>query len=191
MVNWHDPAVVAADFEAFTKLQHVVGGIFIWEFVITLDYDWSYITGERSWKWTMWASCRLSILAAVILVFVGFDSKSELNCEAWIKFMFIFPYLGILFASALIAVRATAIWDRNIYILLLTVSGLLVQLGVLIRSVAVADARWDPNSNTCSTEDTTHSLPVMSATLAVDAVLLLCMFTGITHIALTVLRRTR
>ncbi|KAI0309085.1 hypothetical protein OF83DRAFT_1180035 [Amylostereum chailletii] len=58
MPNWKDPAFVAADFNVFTKLQHLVIGIYIWEFVTALRYDWSYVTGKRSWRWTMWASQR-------------------------------------------------------------------------------------------------------------------------------------
>ncbi|KAI0309086.1 hypothetical protein OF83DRAFT_1180036 [Amylostereum chailletii] len=189
-INWHDPAVITADFETFIRLQHVVGGIYIWEFVNTLNYDWSYVIGERPWTWTMWERCRLSILASVIIIFIGFDSTSEINCEAWSKLIFIFPYLGVLFASILMGVRGhvvptfdqpltIAIWNRNIYVIGLTALVLLAQVGVLVRSVVVASAKWDPSSNTCFTEDTAHSLPVMSTTLASDVVLLLCMFTGL------------
>ncbi|KAI0319101.1 hypothetical protein OF83DRAFT_851190 [Amylostereum chailletii] len=180
MPKWQDPAILAADSNALVKFQLVVVGIYIWEFVTTLGYDWSYITGWRSWKWTTWLyeGCRLSVLASLTVIAIGFGSLSGLNCKVLIKFTLMFPYLGELFASSLIAVRAIAIWNRNTYIVVPAVSALLAQLCVLISFVVIINPKVDsPESCTINIADET--LPFVIATLVSDIVLFLCMFTGL------------
>ncbi|KAI0319112.1 hypothetical protein OF83DRAFT_851629 [Amylostereum chailletii] len=152
MPKWQDPSVLAADYNALVRFQLVVGGIYIWEFVTTLDYDWAYISGRRSWKWTtlLYEGCRLSVMASMIVISIGFGSPFELNCIVWLKFTLSLCYLGELFSSSLIAIRAhvfpflslisnrspipnsIAIWNRNIYIVVPAISALLAQLCVLV-----------------------------------------------------------
>ncbi|KAH9984308.1 hypothetical protein BJV77DRAFT_199900 [Russula vinacea] len=52
MVNFHDPATIAQDYVGVLKLWHFVDGLFIWEFVTTLDYEWEVIRGKRPYRWT-------------------------------------------------------------------------------------------------------------------------------------------
>jgi len=104
MVDFHNPAVLEDDILALTKLWHLVDGIFIWEFFVTLDYELSVIKGHRQCRWTIWiySLTRLCTLIFVILNMVGFDSSSSINCQLWVIFELIFAYLGIAGASLLI-----------------------------------------------------------------------------------------
>ncbi|KAH8987622.1 hypothetical protein EDB92DRAFT_1948450 [Lactarius akahatsu] len=51
-VNWHDPARVLADLVALIKLLHFLGGVYIWEFVLNLDFEYSILMEERKLTWT-------------------------------------------------------------------------------------------------------------------------------------------
>jgi hypothetical protein len=77
-----------------------------WEFITTLDYEWSVIQGRRPYRWTIWVSIvllglmrptaepqtdviplqvhsltRVATLLAVIVNMIGFDSASPINCQ--------------------------------------------------------------------------------------------------------------
>jgi len=47
MTNWRDPAREVATMFAFIKLTHVMAGLYLWEFVLNLGYDYSIIMGTR------------------------------------------------------------------------------------------------------------------------------------------------
>ena len=82
--------------------------IFSWEFVTTLDYEWSVIRGHRPFRWTIWVSInahstvsvefrcpgpgaklvwqiytltRIFTLITIILTLVGLDATARYNCE--------------------------------------------------------------------------------------------------------------
>jgi hypothetical protein len=57
MVNYDSLVTIAQEFETVVKLWHVVDGIFIWEFITNLDYEWDVIRGNRPYRWTIWV-CR-------------------------------------------------------------------------------------------------------------------------------------
>ncbi|KAI9508046.1 hypothetical protein F5148DRAFT_1199660 [Russula earlei] len=54
MTNFNDPAVILQNFWSVVKLWHAVDGLYIWEFVTTLDYEWSVFKGHRPYRWTIW-----------------------------------------------------------------------------------------------------------------------------------------
>ncbi|KAN0141798.1 hypothetical protein V8E53_000260 [Lactarius tabidus] len=96
MVDFQNPAVIEKDFLAVVKLWHLVDGIFLWEFFITLDYEWSIIRGHRPYRWTIWiySLARVCTLIAVILNMLAFDSSTPINCQVGIIFP-VPPTLGL------------------------------------------------------------------------------------------------
>jgi len=54
MVNYHDPDVVQQDDLVASKIWHAMAGLYFWEFVTTLDYEWSVIRRHRPFRWTIW-----------------------------------------------------------------------------------------------------------------------------------------
>ena len=65
---------------------------------------------------------------------------------------------------------------------MLALAGLsfLAQFALLIHSVVIASATWETEMHGCVLEDSEHaSLPLLSATFAVDTVLLLLMLVGL------------
>ncbi|KZV74190.1 hypothetical protein PENSPDRAFT_749496 [Peniophora sp. CONT] len=182
MVNYEDPAVLAADYLAVIKLHHAFCGLYIWEWAKNLGYEWEVYTGKRPFRWTfpLYLACRYSILGAVINLIIGFNATHPIHCLVWVKFEFLLPYLGVVTASLLIALRAAAIWDFHPAMLTLAGASLLAQLALLIHSVTIATASWATKMQGCVLKDSVHaSLPLLSATFAVDAVLLSLMLVGL------------
>ncbi|KAI0259197.1 hypothetical protein BC834DRAFT_846880 [Gloeopeniophorella convolvens] len=152
MVNWQDPARVAADYLAFIKLIHVMAGILIWDFVVNLPFDMSVFTKKRKLRWTfmLYLGCRWWPILCITVILVGMDVGHKINCvlQRLVK-EFIsqrpaqtFAYLSFIFASALIVLRiwrrakfSTAIWDRNKFAVGLASAAWLASTGSYLQSV--------------------------------------------------------
>jgi hypothetical protein len=115
----------------------------------------------------------------MILLFVGFDTSHQINCSAWIKCVFFFAYLAFVFASGLIVLRIIAIWERNLFVCTISVSGWLAVIGVYIRAIARANAVWDQTENTCVIQNTRDCIEPITITLVEDFLLLALMLSGL------------
>jgi len=181
MVDFQNPAVIERDYLAAMKLYHVVNGVFIWEFFVTLDYEWSVIRGHRPYRWTIWiySLTRVCTLIAVILTLVGLDSSSPINCQLWIIFESIFAYLALTAGSTLIVLRVIAIWNRNRIVVAISMCAWSTNVAFLIHSITELQAAWLPIVNICEVLDTNTSQKNTIATLVSDVVLLLTMLVGL------------
>ncbi|KZV74199.1 hypothetical protein PENSPDRAFT_648204 [Peniophora sp. CONT] len=170
---------------AVSNLSHVVCGIYIWEWIRSLHYEFDFYTGRRPWKQTMWLYliCRYSVLGTIINIFVVLNAQTALNCRVWIKFEILLPYLGLLMASSLIVIRVIAIWNRHPAVVAVSAASMLAQLAVLIYCVTIATdtlGSYSPMVNGCFKVNLVQaSLPALAATFTIDALLLLLMLIGI------------
>jgi len=189
MGNYRDPATVTLDFLTLVKLWHTVDGLYIWEFVITLDYEWSVFRGYRQYLWTIWvySLTRLAALMAVIIHMIGFDTLSLINCQAWITSEIFFAYSAFAGATLLIVIRTIAIWNRNRIIFMITMGIWCTNVGFLIYSIVLLRSdrsSWAPAEGLCVELNTDSSKYNVSATLATDMTLLLIMLAGLLRIHL-------
>ncbi|KAF8264185.1 hypothetical protein EI94DRAFT_510679 [Lactarius quietus] len=181
MVDFHSPAVMEKDFLAVVKLWHVLDGIFIWEFFVTLDYEWSVIRGHRPYRWTIWiySLTRVSALMAVVLNMVGFDSSFPINCQLWVIFELIFGYSGFLGASFLIVLRIIAIWNRNKIAVAIAICAWGTNIAFFVHNIAQIHAKWAPTESVCGVlNPETTKLTIIGALIA-DVALLLTMLIGL------------
>ncbi|KAH8096700.1 hypothetical protein BXZ70DRAFT_896101 [Cristinia sonorae] len=131
----------------YLKLQHVIAGIYFWEFVISLDFDWSFISGRhgRKFRWPIifYFLDRYCLLLAMIGLLVTLDTNRELNCMAFVRFNQFAGNCAVGFASINLAIRTMAIWSQNRYV----ISGLtLLILGhwsIILTGVLIG-SRWAP-----------------------------------------------
>ncbi|EIM84468.1 uncharacterized protein STEHIDRAFT_159139 [Stereum hirsutum FP-91666 SS1] len=181
MVNWLDPTVLANDASANVKLLHVVDGLYIWEFFTTLNYEWSFVSGRRKARWTIWVyvGCRWFTLASVVTNLVGFNVTSPINCQAWIVALLVFSYFSFAFASFLVVLRSIAIWERRLPVSCLVMGIWLTEIAFLIHGVTEGKAIWLPDENTCDVLNTEKARNNVIATLATDVSLLSIMLVGL------------
>jgi len=181
MVDFHNPVIIEKDFLALVKLWHVLDGIFIWEFLVTFDYELSVIRGHRPYRWTIWiySLTRVCALIAVILHMLGFDSSSPIHCQLWVMFELIFSCLAFAAASLLIVLRIIAIWNKNRIAVAIAICTWNTNVAFLIYNIALTDATWEPTQSVCEVLNTETTKGTTFALLITDVVLLLTMLVGL------------
>ncbi|KAF8504759.1 hypothetical protein F5888DRAFT_781973 [Russula emetica] len=180
MVNYHDPVVVLQDNLAVSKIWHAVAGLYFWEFVTTLDFEWSVIQRHRPFRWTIWiyTTTRISTLIAVILFLVGVNVTGRYNCEVETVFQLIFGYLAIACASLLIVLRILAIWNKKKIIIAIAAGAWGINVIFEIQSIVRIRAIWEPGTTCLVPNLHIYELNIL-VTLATDIILLLIMFFGL------------
>ncbi|KAH8987296.1 hypothetical protein EDB92DRAFT_2090765 [Lactarius akahatsu] len=185
-------------FVVTVKLVHVFGGIYIWEWVSTVPFEWEVFTGRRRFRWSFIAYelCRTMALASIITLIAGFNLTHQFNCEAWFRALLVFSYLGVAFSSLLILLRGfvsflppicslpltkcrVAIWGRSLTVLVFTASVWLCNAGTAIFSVMQGSVVWVPAFNTCLITNTTRFRWGMTVNFITDVTLLTVMFAGV------------
>jgi len=173
--------VVASEILAVQKFWHALAGLFIWEFVTTLDYEWSVIQGHRRYRWTIWiySVTRLATLMTVILNLVTLDITAPTNCQVLSTFSFFFAYTTFALSSLLIVLRIIAIWNKHKAIVGLATVLWVTNVSLLILGIARIRAVWVPENSSCSVPNIESGKPNVVSVLVTDIVLLLVMLVGL------------
>ncbi|KAI0281966.1 hypothetical protein BGY98DRAFT_1094577 [Russula aff. rugulosa BPL654] len=181
MVNYDDPVTIAKEFLALVKLWHVVDGIYIWEFLTTLDYEWDVFQGRRPYRWTIWiySLARISALMAVILNMVGFDTTTPINCQVWVTFEVIFAYTAFAAGALLIVLRIIAIWNMKKIIIAIAMTVWLADVALLIHGIVRLRSVWSPLADTCALLNLEITKASVFGSLTTDILLLLIMLVGL------------
>ncbi|KAI9438350.1 hypothetical protein H4582DRAFT_2076946 [Lactarius indigo] len=178
-VNWHDPARVLADLVVLIKLTHFMGGVYIWEFVLNLDFEYSILMGKRKLTWTspLYLGCRWSSLSLITVQFLGFDTSHKINCQAVTVMTFVSAYLTLLFASALIALRITALWEHNKSVIAIAFTSWLSNFVIYVYSTVKSRGGW--TGSVCVIQDTFRTNISTFSTLAMDFLFLTLLLVGL------------
>ncbi|KAN0125617.1 hypothetical protein V8E52_000824 [Russula decolorans] len=169
MVNYHDPDVVLQDDLVASKILHGMAGLYFWEFVTTLGYEWSVIRRHRPFRWTIWiySTTRIFTLIAVILILVDIDDTARYSCE--VKTVFLFALTGT---------ASLAIWNKKKIIIAIAAGTWGINVIFQIQSIVRIRAVWEP-AMSCSVVNWHISELNILVTLATDIILLLIMFFGL------------
>jgi len=181
MTNWQSPALIFAETLSYVKFLHFLGGLYIWEFVLHLEFDFTIFSRERAFRpsFLLYLGARWFPLVIVIMQFALYDSDSSLDCGVYVPFLAFFSYGGFLFASSLIVLRVVEIWERNKIVLGISATTWLTNLGACIYCVAVIHGRTVEGSQFCwasNITDTKYNILFIAIT---NFVLLLLMLTGL------------
>jgi len=179
MTDWKNPTIIIAELSALVKLYHAMGGLFIWEFLVNIEFDYSFFTGRRKFRpsFLLYLGARCCPLFAVIAIFVALDSTHQINCQAYIIFVFIFAHLSFAFASALIVLRIAAIWGLNKIAVSIASAAWLASASSQIHSIAIVHATW--GDSLCEITNTPETKINIIVTGITDWVLLALMFIGL------------
>ncbi|KAJ6475944.1 hypothetical protein C8R47DRAFT_985564 [Mycena vitilis] len=71
MVDWKSGAEIAKDAAAYGKFMYALIGLYIWEWLTSLDFDWDYLLRKRQFRWPMifYFLNRYCLLFALMRVF--------------------------------------------------------------------------------------------------------------------------
>jgi len=159
MVDWNSTVELEHDAVAFANFMHVLLGLYIWEFVTTLDFDWSLVTGKRSFRWPMifYFLGRYSLLGALVGIVVGLNVTSEVDCQALYLINQLCGNVAIGAASINLSIRTIAVWSQNKWIILPIVAIILGHWGLLLRGITLVKAEWVPGSG-CVVTSTSNTI---------------------------------
>ncbi|KAI0044008.1 hypothetical protein FA95DRAFT_324715 [Auriscalpium vulgare] len=181
MVNWNDPAILAKTYLDFVNREHVLAGLYIWEYFTNLHYEWEFVSGKRKWLWTLsiYSSCRLCCLIYTILNVIGMDATREINCQSWIQATTAFTALAMASAALLIVLRIAAIWDRNRIVTVLASIIWIVSGGFWIREIIRSRGMWNAVGGYCIDLFADRGQPMGVISFVSDATLLIIMLFGL------------
>ncbi|KAJ3473904.1 hypothetical protein NLI96_g12762 [Meripilus lineatus] len=115
MVDWKSPAQIAFDIDAFAKMVQFFIAIYFWEFLISLDFEYSFLKGTRKFNWPMIPyfcgrySCILLCVSAITLV----NSPTLKDCKTLYMVPSIGAVLSTTWASTNLAIRAMVMWSLS------------------------------------------------------------------------------
>ncbi|KAI9442614.1 hypothetical protein H4582DRAFT_1298586 [Lactarius indigo] len=115
MVDWHKPTTILAERVAVINLAHVISGIYIWEIVLCLGFEYSVIMKKRKFKWSfpLYLGCRWFPLFSITFQLLALDVSHKIDCQTCVVLAFMFAYLSFMCASALIILRIAVLWDYS------------------------------------------------------------------------------
>ncbi|KAI1794437.1 hypothetical protein LXA43DRAFT_883692 [Ganoderma leucocontextum] len=147
MVDWKSSQEVAKDSASFDRFMHTLLGLYLWEFVTSLPFDWQYLIGKRKFKWPLifYFAGRYFLLFALIGMYVLTNVwLLPVNCQALYTYNQIFGNATIGLASINLSLRTMAVWSQAWYIVFPLVCVILghwslLLHGVLLKAAWVAD----------------------------------------------------
>ncbi|OBZ75312.1 hypothetical protein A0H81_04978 [Grifola frondosa] len=183
--NWQDPSVVIRNYVSFGTLAQVTGGIFLWEWVTTLYFDWRLLSvGRANWRWPtlIYVISRLSLLVTVICKFITFNVKNEVNCNALARIVIAFGYFAMVLSSLLIALRMNviAIWNWKLPITFFVIITALVNTVFLFYGLIYdRGSIWNPIAGACVMLKTDRNRLSIFVAFGTDVLMLIVMLIGI------------
>jgi len=140
MTDWQNPETLLLSARAFVLFCHVVFGIYLWEFLISLDFDWAFWTGKEKWRWTYvpYFLTRYTALAALILAVRITNALSPMDCQPWAYAIYSLAHTSLGFASLLLLLRVVAVSGKNLLVMIFLGVFYLVNWAFLIRGITLA-----------------------------------------------------
>jgi len=159
MPNWNSPEVQQGEAIAFVRLQHVLAGLYFWEFATSLDFDWSTITRKRTFSWAMifYFANRYCLLFALIGLLLSLDvTETQINCTSLLAFVQFAGDASVGLSSINLAIRTMAIWKHSRRIVIPLVVLILGHWSLILMGVIV-QTKWLPGTG-CSLISTNHTV---------------------------------
>ncbi|KDQ58622.1 hypothetical protein JAAARDRAFT_128548 [Jaapia argillacea MUCL 33604] len=118
MVDWQSPEEIARDGVVFANFMHLLLGLYLWEFCISLPFDWDYIRGKRVFRWpmTFYFANRYLLLFVLVGIVVSLNVTAPINCQALYTFNQFCGNATIGLASINLSIRTMFLWLRKWYI---------------------------------------------------------------------------
>ncbi|KIJ14739.1 hypothetical protein PAXINDRAFT_169638 [Paxillus involutus ATCC 200175] len=160
MPNWQSNSEVATDTLIYIKLIHALMGLYAWEFIMSLDFEWAILTGKKKFRWPLifYFAGRYLLLFAMIGALIGVDTPVEINCQVLYVFNQLAGNAAVGLASINLSLRTIAIWSRNKWIIGTLVLIMLGHWAIIFQSIPLS-ATWVPGVGCTITE----SNPTISA----------------------------
>ncbi|KAH9985022.1 hypothetical protein BJV77DRAFT_1162232 [Russula vinacea] len=174
MVNFRNPVVTAEIGLAFEKLGHLLAGIYFWELVTTLDYEWRVIRGHLPYRWSIWvySLTRVTCLVGVIFTITIMDVTDPIPCQFWVSVITTSFCLSLSGATLLIVLRIIAIWVNNKVIMATVISLWVISVAFHLQDVVRYRSAWVPVLHSCLSAATKKGVLGLIITIFADLIFL-------------------
>ncbi|KAH9969355.1 hypothetical protein BJV74DRAFT_867900 [Russula compacta] len=181
MVDWQNPTTILQELGALVKVIHVVDGVYLWEFICNLGFEWALLSGRRQWRWTafLYIACRVATISSVVTELVGLNITNQINCKLWTYFVLFFSYAATTFSLSLYALRGIAVWQRLPLVIGLSAAVVLANVGAWVRRVILSQASWQPLVQVCMWQETQKGLFNNGLLLATEVFFIALIASGI------------
>ncbi|KAF8815103.1 hypothetical protein BYT27DRAFT_7216821 [Phlegmacium glaucopus] len=135
MPDWKSTTELQQEAAIFSKFMHALLGLYAYEFLLSLDFDWEFLSGKKRFRWPLifYFANRYLLLVALIGV--------RINCQALYTFNQLAGDAAVGLASINLSIRTTAIWAQNKYIIGLLVLIILGHWSLILQGVQLK-ATW-------------------------------------------------
>jgi len=139
------PAVLLKTQMIFNNLSHWAIGCYCLEWLLSLKFEWSVLTGQRAFRYPMllYFYTKWAVLSAFIGMLVAFNIASPINCQALYSTNQYFGNTGIAASSTLLMLRTFAIWNQNKFVVIPLVLLALGQWGIAFYAVTTVKAHYE------------------------------------------------
>ncbi|KAF9467908.1 hypothetical protein BDZ94DRAFT_1305083 [Collybia nuda] len=161
MVDWSSQDEVKKDGAAFAKFMHTLLGLYIWEWFTSLDFDWQYISGKKTFRWPLifYFLNRYVLLFALIGIAVALNVTTEIDCQGLYTFNQCFGNAAIGLASINLSLRTMAVWSQKLYIVVPLICVILGHWSLLLHGILLK-AEWTPEQGCQITSTNNHLLAI-------------------------------
>ncbi|KAJ3754918.1 hypothetical protein EV360DRAFT_86388 [Lentinula raphanica] len=118
MPDWKSTTEITKDEVVFSRLVHVLLGLYIWEWFTSLDFDWDYIRAKRQFRWPLifYFLNRYCLLVGLVGTAIALNVTTEINCQALYTFNLVIGAAATGLASINLSLRTMAVWAQRWYI---------------------------------------------------------------------------
>ncbi|KAK0203656.1 hypothetical protein DFS33DRAFT_1431159 [Desarmillaria ectypa] len=115
MPDWRSQSEIALDNDVFIKLMHALLGVYVWEFFVSLSFDWDFMSGRKKFRWPMifYFLNRYLLLFALIGIAISLNITKEVNCQALYTFNQLAGNAAVGLASINLSLRTIAVYAQS------------------------------------------------------------------------------
>ncbi|KAF8068974.1 hypothetical protein FPV67DRAFT_1448810 [Lyophyllum atratum] len=146
MPDWKSPVELQKDAGVFIKFMHALLGLYAYEWFLSLDFDFDFISGKRRFRWPMafYFAGRYLLLFAMVGIAIALDTTTEINCQVLYTFNQIAGNAAVGLASINLSIRTMAVWSQNRYIIGFLVLVILGHWALILQGVLLTATWVDP-----------------------------------------------
>lgn len=153
MPSWRTPEELQRDGVVFTKFMHVLLGLYLYEWFLSLDFEWDFISGKKKFRWPLifYFANRYLLLFAMIGIAIALNRTTPLDCQALYTFNGLAGDAALGLASINLSIRTMAIWSQNRYLVGFLVLIILGHWSLILQGIELK-AVWVPGIGCAITE---------------------------------------
>ncbi|KAG7098375.1 hypothetical protein E1B28_000333 [Marasmius oreades] len=143
-VDWHSPVEITHNSTSFGNLLHVLLGLYIWEWLTSLDFEYKLLIGEHKFRWPLifYFLNRYMVFICLIAFTVSLNIQQPLDCQGLYVFIQTMGGLSAGLACASLAIRTIAVWRNDLYVVVGLTLLIMGHWAFILHNATLVKAAW-------------------------------------------------